>query len=81
MLRLVTANTARILKLSGKGAVAEGKDADLVVLQRGTLEIREVIARGRRMVIGGQTVASERFLEKSNRNYAHIGKKPLPGSR
>lgn len=81
MLRLVTANTARILKLGGKGAVAEGKDADLVVLQRGTLEIREVIARGRRMVIGGQTVASERFLEKSNRNYALVGRKPLPGSR
>jgi beta-aspartyl-dipeptidase (metallo-type) len=81
MLRLVTENTARALKLHGKGAVAEGKDADLVVLQRGTLDIREVIARGRRMVIGGQPAVSERFLEKSSRNYALIGKKQPPGRR
>ena len=79
MLRLATANAARILKLRGKGRVAEGCDADLVVLQKGSLDIREVIARGRRMVIGGQPVVGERFLAKSSRNYALLGKKQ-PGA-
>jgi beta-aspartyl-dipeptidase (metallo-type) len=78
VLRLVTANTARVLQLSGKGTLAEGCDADVVVLQKGSLDIREVIARGRRMVIGGQTVARERFLEKSSRNYALVGRQQPP---
>jgi beta-aspartyl-dipeptidase (metallo-type) len=74
MLRLVTENTARVLKLNGKGRVAAGCDADLVVLQKGSLDIREVVARGRRMVIGGQVAVRERFLERSSRNYALIGR-------
>ncbi|MFL5579231.1 MAG: amidohydrolase family protein [Gemmatimonadaceae bacterium] len=75
MLPLVTQNTARVLKLRGKGAVAAGCDADLVVLQRGTLEIREVIARGRRMVADGAPCVRERFLEKSSRKYELVGDK------
>jgi beta-aspartyl-dipeptidase (metallo-type) len=62
VLRLVTTNPARVLKLERKGRLAEGCDADVVVLDRGTLDIREVIARGQRMVIGGQTVVGERLL-------------------
>lgn len=73
MLPLVTTNTARVLKLAGKGRIAEGGDADLVVLEQGSLTIRDVVARGRRMVIGGQPVAREHFLSKSARNYTLLG--------
>jgi beta-aspartyl-dipeptidase (metallo-type) len=73
MLPLVTTNTARVLKLQGKGRIDVGCDGDLVVLSKGSLDIREVVARGRRMVIGGQPVVRERFLEKSSRNYTLIG--------
>ena len=75
MLPLVTTNTARVLGLRAKGRIAVGCDADLVVLHRGTLAIREVVARGRRMVIGGQPVVRERFLAKSSRNYTLIGER------
>jgi beta-aspartyl-dipeptidase (metallo-type) len=80
MLPLVTANTARVLKLPGKGRLEVGCDADVVVLQKGSLEIRDVVARGRRMVAGGQVVARERFLAESSRNVTLIGEKQ-PGAR
>jgi beta-aspartyl-dipeptidase (metallo-type) len=63
----VTANTARALKLENKGRVEEGKDADLLVLRRGSLDIAEVVARGRRMVKGGELAVKEKFLAGSNR--------------
>ncbi|XYH95882.1 amidohydrolase family protein [Sorangium sp. So ce1128] len=74
-LPLVTSNTARILKLPRKGALRPGHDADVVVLERGSLEIREVIARGRRMVRAGQLAVTERFLEQSNRKVELNGRK------
>ena len=46
-LRVITANPARILKLRGKGALASGADADIVLLDAASLEIDSVIARGR----------------------------------
>jgi beta-aspartyl-dipeptidase (metallo-type) len=46
-LQAVTANPARILKLRGKGQLAAGADADIVLLDSGTLEIRGVIAKGK----------------------------------
>lgn len=46
-LQAVTANPARILKLRGKGQLAAGADADIVLLDAGTLEIRGVIAKGK----------------------------------
>ncbi len=74
-LPLVTANTARVLKLDRKGRLAEGKDADALVLRKGSLEIREVIARGRRMMIDGQVVAREGFMADSNRIISLAGNK------
>lgn len=47
--RLITENPAASLKLPGKGRVAAGYDADLVVLDN-ELNIRHVFAKGRAMV-------------------------------
>ncbi len=49
-LRAVTANPARILKLKGKGSIQIGNDADLCILDKDTLAIDSVIAKGQMMV-------------------------------
>lgn len=46
----VTSNPARVLKLDQKGRIAVGKDADLCLLDKETLEIDTVIANGTIMV-------------------------------
>jgi beta-aspartyl-dipeptidase (metallo-type) len=74
-LRLVTSNTARVLKLDGKGSLAAGKDADVLLIRKGSLELREVIARGRRLMSDGEVVVTQRFLEESNRTISLSGNK------
>lgn len=49
-LKVITSNPARILKLQNKGLVQEGKDADLVLLTKDTLEVDTVIAMGQVMI-------------------------------
>jgi beta-aspartyl-dipeptidase (metallo-type) len=73
VLPLVTSNTARVLKLDGKGCLAAGRDADVLVLRKGSLEIREVIARGRRLMIDGEVVVTEKFMADSNRRISLAG--------
>jgi beta-aspartyl-dipeptidase (metallo-type) len=75
VLRLVTSNTARVLKLEGKGSLVAGKDADVLVIRKGSLELREVIARGRRLMSDGEVVLTESFLEESNRAISLSGNK------
>jgi beta-aspartyl-dipeptidase (metallo-type) len=75
MLTLCTSNPARVLKLENKGTLAEGKDADLLVLTRGSLEIVHVIARGKPMVRDGEVVVREKFLDESQRNVRLTGEK------
>lgn len=53
VLPVVTANAARVLKLAGKGRVAAGADADIAVLEAGSLELVELVAGGRRLVRDG----------------------------
>lgn len=43
---VVSSNVARILKLSHKGHIASGKDADLVLLDHSTLAVKAVMAKG-----------------------------------
>jgi beta-aspartyl-dipeptidase (metallo-type) len=74
-LPLVTANTATVLKLAGKGRLEPGKDADVLVLRRGSLDIIEVIARGRRMVREGDFAVKEKVEETSNRELHLVGEK------
>ena len=53
-LQTITSNPARILKLKGKGQLAAGADADLVLLDATTLAIRGVIAGGTWLMRDGQ---------------------------
>ena len=49
-IRVITSNPATNLKLKSKGGIAIGMDADLVILDEGTLEIDTVIAMGITMI-------------------------------
>ena len=49
-LRAITCNPARILKLDKKGKIEIGADADLCILDKETLDIDTVIAKGEIMV-------------------------------
>jgi beta-aspartyl-dipeptidase (metallo-type) len=75
VLSLAPANTARVLKLKGKGRLDAGADADVLVLREGSLEIRDVIAGGRRLMRDGEVCKAEAFLEDSNRTVFLSGKK------
>jgi beta-aspartyl-dipeptidase (metallo-type) len=78
VLPLVTCNTASILKLPTKGQIEPGKDADIVILDRGSLEIVHVIARGRMMVADGRVKTSDGFLQDSDRRIHLEGQKRGP---
>ena len=75
VLPLFTSNTACALKLSRKGCVRPGMDADVAVVTKGSLDIREVVARGRVVVRDGIPVVREKWLEKSSRNVTLTGDK------
>jgi beta-aspartyl-dipeptidase (metallo-type) len=60
-LQVVTANPARLLKLGGKGRLAAGADADIVLLDPTTLEIRGVIARGQWLMRDGEALVKGTF--------------------
>jgi beta-aspartyl-dipeptidase (metallo-type) len=72
-LSFVTSNTAKILKLDKKGNLNEGCDADVLVLTEGSLDIREVISKGRRLVADGRCQTKPKFLEQSSRNVSLVG--------
>ncbi len=50
ILPLVTSNTAEALKLNNKGGIQEGKDADVLILDKETLALEHVFAKGRHML-------------------------------
>jgi beta-aspartyl-dipeptidase (metallo-type) len=68
-LPLVTTNTARKLKLNRKGALRPGMDADIVVLRERSLDLVEVVARGRRMFRDGRVAVEEAFRKDSTRKW------------
>ena len=60
-LPFITSNVARALELyPRKGCIAEGADADLLLLDQ-SLGIDAVFARGRQMVKNGQVIVRGRF--------------------
>ncbi|WP_404354745.1 beta-aspartyl-peptidase [Cytobacillus firmus] len=60
-LSVITKNPASILKLHQKGKIDEGKDADLVILNKDTLAIETVYSLGRKMVEDGKAVVKGTF--------------------
>ena len=70
-------NTAGVLKLQGRGRLAEGCAADVVVLDRDDLEVCEVIAGGKRLVKDGQPAVREHFLSESHRQWRLEGEKEI----
>lgn len=77
VLPLVTSNTAQVLQLVLKGRIQAGKAADVLVLEKESLEIREVISSGRRLIKDGEIAFKEAFLRDSNRNIKLVGEKKL----
>jgi beta-aspartyl-dipeptidase (metallo-type) len=75
VLPIVTRNTARVLKLPNKGCIATGADADLVVVERRSLEIVAVVGRGRVLFKDGRLVVSEAWLRESDRRFSVHGEK------
>jgi beta-aspartyl-dipeptidase (metallo-type) len=75
VLSLVTRNTARTLKLDMKGTLEKGKWGDILLLEKGSLEIVHVLSKGVFMVRDGATVVEERFLEDSMRSIHLVGGK------
>jgi beta-aspartyl-dipeptidase (metallo-type) len=59
-IRLFSTNAAEFYKLSQKGEIRAGKDADLILLDE-NLELCDLFARGRRMMAGGKLLARGTF--------------------
>lgn len=60
-LRVVTSNPAGLLKLRGKGRLAPGMDADLVLLDPADLSIHTVIGGGRVLMRAGEILVKGTF--------------------
>jgi beta-aspartyl-dipeptidase (metallo-type) len=60
-LQVITSNPARIFKLKGKGSLAAGGDADLLLVTPGDLSILGVIAKGRWLMKDGEPLAKGTF--------------------
>jgi beta-aspartyl-dipeptidase (metallo-type) len=58
--RLFSANAAAAYGLSTKGALRPGLDADIILLDDG-FELKDVFARGRRMLVEGRLLARRTF--------------------
>ena len=54
-IRVITENPARILKLRNKGKIQKGFDGDIVIINKESLEINTVIAKGNAMIEHGKT--------------------------
>lgn len=59
--KTITANPARALKLAGKGRLAVGADADILILDAAGLEVRGLISGGRTMMAAGEVLAKGAF--------------------
>jgi beta-aspartyl-dipeptidase (metallo-type) len=75
VLPLATRNTADILKLGHKGVLEKGRQGDILVLEKGSLEIVHVISNGIFMVRDGRLVKEESFLDDTNREIHLVGRK------
>lgn len=75
ILPMFTLNTATILKLDLKGRLEENKAADVLVLKKEDLVLKEVISLGRRLLKNGKLNFKEKFAADSNRQIKLEGEK------
>ena len=61
-LRVVTSNPARILKLPQKGQLQVGADADLLLIDKNTLQLKAVMAKGRWLFSDGRVAVQRSSL-------------------
>ena len=61
VLKTITSNPARILKLHHKGRIRLGADADLLILNPDTLALNAVMANGRWFMVDGQITRKGTF--------------------
>lgn len=62
VLKTMTANVARVLKIfPAKGALQVGSDADILVMDRSTLALHTVLAKGEIFVREGRLVRKGRY--------------------
>ncbi|RBW67979.1 beta-aspartyl-peptidase [Bacillus taeanensis] len=60
-IKVITKNPAHLLKLKTKGEIAEGKDADMVLVHKESLEMETVLAKGEVMILEGEIVKKGTF--------------------
>ncbi|MFE8700128.1 beta-aspartyl-peptidase [Cytobacillus sp. FJAT-54145] len=60
-LKVITENPAKVLKLGRKGKIEVGRDADIVLIEKDTLDINTVIAMGKVMVRNKEVVVKGTF--------------------
>jgi beta-aspartyl-dipeptidase (metallo-type) len=75
ILPCVTQNTAEVLRLESKGKIEKGKAADILIFEKDSLALRDVICGGRRLFKNGKVNFKEAFLKESNRAVKLIGEK------
>lgn len=59
--RVITENTAKVLKLDKKGRIEKGMDADIVLVNSDNLEIQTVLAKGTIMYKDGESLIKDTF--------------------
>lgn len=62
-LKVVTSNVAKNLKLTNKGSLEKGKDADIVIADKNDFNIQFVFAKGALMISEGKIIVKETFEE------------------
>lgn len=60
-LKVITSNVADNFKFYNKGRIAEGKDADIVMVDKNTLNITDVFAKGKEMILDGKLLVKGTF--------------------
>lgn len=71
--RRTCSNRSDTPELQDKGELAAGKAAHVLVLDSESLELKEVIAGGKRLFRDGRLDFTESYLEKSNRVINLVG--------
>lgn len=62
-IKVITSNPAAALKLTGKGSITKNHDADIVLLDKHTLDIDTVIAKGKSMILNKIILSRGTFEE------------------